>query len=134
MIVSWVIFDREKFLVIHREWICIWCILCFKLLQIVDLGHTTFSIFLMYLDVFFDLNDTEVKYYQNWYENWFKVWLLAKWFEYFNLRFDSQIIWSMQFDPDNLIQIIWSRRFDPDNLIQTIWSRLFVPVYLFQTF
>ena len=31
-----------------------------------------------------------------------------------------QIIWSRQFDPDNLIQTIWSRQFDPDNLIQTI--------------
>ena len=77
-------FDREKFLVILRIRICIWCILCFKLLQGMELGHTTFSNFYVFRCILWfkwywgwnwvRLNLIRLIWYEIWYESWYENW------------------------------------------------------------
>ena len=95
------IFDREKFLVIHREWICIWCILCFKTGQRSDI-FDFFSISVYPL--IWGLTPCKIIWIF-----WFKVWLLAKimlYFQYFEL-------WGLTPCKNYAVfSIFWALRFD----------------------
>ena len=86
------IFDREKFLGIHRIRNCIWLFWMFWLSFVITFSNFSwfewFSLFLMILVNWYE------KWYENWHENWFRK-LIQK--------------IDMIFDLDNLIPIFWSR-------------------------